>query len=158
MGEQPAWKFMDALHENVGVYTNSSATPCKLASTGEYAIGLSTDLTAPMMKTKGAPIDIIIPVDKTAWDVESKAMLKGSKNPEAAKKLLDWGTSPAANEEFIKYIASVGIPNLKNSPPPNSLVNGDAMAADLDLQWSIDNRTRIITEWSKRYSSKSEAK
>ena len=158
MGEQPGWKFMDALHENVGVYTNSSATPCKLASTGEYAIGLSTDLTAPMMKTKGAPIDIIIPVDKTTWDVESKAMLKGSKNPEAAKKLLDWGTSLAANEEFIKFIGSVGLPNLKSSPPPNSLVNGDAMAADLDLQWSIDNRTRIISEWSKRYSSKSEPK
>jgi len=158
MGEQPGWKFMDALHENVGVYTNSSSTPCKLASTGEYAIGLSTDLTAPMMKTKGAPIDILIPADKTAWDIESKAMVKNSKNPEAAKKLLDWGTSRAANEEYIKFIGSVGLPNLANSPPTNSVVGGDAMAADLDLQWSIDNRTRIITEWSKRYSSKSEPK
>jgi len=158
MGEQKGWKFMDALHENVSVYTNSSSTPCKLASTGEYAIGLSTDLTAPMLKTKGAPIDIVIPVDKTAWDIESKAMVKNSKHPEAAKQLLDWGTSRAANEEFIKYIGSVGLPNLKNSPPPNSLVNGDAMAADLDLQWSIDNRSRIIAEWSKRYSSKSEPK
>ncbi|HZP88082.1 MAG TPA: extracellular solute-binding protein [Burkholderiales bacterium] len=158
MGEQAGWKFMDALHENVGVYTNSSATPCKYAATGEYAIGLSTDLTAPMLKTKGAPIEMVIPVDKTAWDVESKAMVKNSKNPEAAKKLLDWGTSRAANEEFIKFIGSVGLPDLKNSPPPNSLVGGDAMAADLDLQWSIDNRTRIINEWSKRYSSKSEPK
>jgi len=158
MGEQPAWKFMDALHANVGVYTNSSSTPCKLASTGEYAIGLSTDLTAPLMKTKGAPIDIVIPVDKTAWDIESKAMVKGSKNRDAAKKLLDWGTSREANEEFIKFIGSVGLSGLTNVPPPNSVTNGDAMAADLDLQWSIDNRTRIIGEWSKRYSSKSEPK
>lgn len=158
MGEQPGWKFMDALHDNVAVYTNSSSTPCKLASTGEYAIGLSTDLTAPMMKTKGAPIDIVVPVDKTAWDIESKAMVKNSKNPEAAKKLLDWGTSRAANEEYIKFIGSVGLPNLTNVPPPNSIVGGDAMAADLDLQWSIDNRSRIIGEWSKRYSSKSESK
>ena len=100
---------MDALHANIGVYTNSSSTPCKLASTGEYAIGLSTDLTAPLMKTKGAPIDIVIPVDKTAWDIEAKAMLKGSKNREAAKTLLDWGTSREANEEFIKFIGSVGL-------------------------------------------------
>jgi iron(III) transport system substrate-binding protein len=158
MGEQPAWKFMDTLHENIAVYTNSSSTPCKLAATGEYAIGLSTDLTAPLMKTKGAPIDIIIPVDKTAWDIESKAMVKGSKNPEAARKLLDWGTSREANEEYIKFIGSVGLASLTNVPPPNSVIGGDAMAADLDLQWSIDNRTRLITEWSKRYSAKSEPK
>jgi iron(III) transport system substrate-binding protein len=158
MGEQQAWKFMDALHANIGVYTNSSSTPCKLASTGEYAIGLSTDLTAPLMKTKGAPIDIIIPVDKTAWDVEAKAMVKGSKNREAAKLLLDWGTSREANEEYIRFIGSVGLPALTNVPPPNSVVGGDAMAADLDLQFSIDNRSRLIAEWSKRYSSKSEPK
>jgi iron(III) transport system substrate-binding protein len=158
MGESAAWDFMDKLHQNVAVYTSSSATPCKYASTGEYTIGLSTDLTAPMLKTKGAPIDIVIPVDKTAWDIESKAMLKNSKHPEAAKALLDWGTSQAANEEYIKYIGNVGLSNLKNSPPPNSVAGADNMAADLDLQWSIDNRTRIITEWSKRYSSKSEPK
>lgn len=158
MGEEKAWKYMDAVHENVATYTNSSATPCKFASTGEYAIGLSTDLTAPLMKTKGAPIDIIIMDDKTAWDIESKAMLKTSKNPEAAKKLLDWGTSREANEEFIKQIGSVGYADLKNKPPENSIIDGDKMAADLDLQWSIDNRTRLITEWSKRYSSKSESK
>jgi iron(III) transport system substrate-binding protein len=158
MGEQQAWTFMDGLHANIGVYTNSSATPCKLAATGEYAIGLSTDLTAPLMKTKGAPIEIIIPVDKTAWDIEAKAMLKGTRNRDAAKKLLDWGTSKAANEEFIKYIGSVGLAGLTNVPPPNSVIGGDAMAADLDLQFSIDNRSRLIAEWSKRYSSKSEAK
>jgi iron(III) transport system substrate-binding protein len=158
MKDDRAWKFMDALHDNVAVYTNSSATPCKLAATGEYAIGLSTDLTAPALKTKGAPIDIVIPVDKTAWDIESKAMLKGSRNPEAAKQLLDWGTSREANEEFIKFIGSVGLANLKNKPPRNSVVDGDAMAADLDLQWSIDNRSRLLAEWAKRYSSKSEPK
>ncbi len=158
MGEQPGWAFMDGLHANIGVYTNSSSTPCKLAATGEYAIGLSTDLTAPSMKTKGAPIDIVIPVDKTAWDIEAKAMLKNSKNAAAAKRLLDWGTSREANEEFIKFIGSVGLSGLTSTPPPNSVTNGDAMAADLDLQWSIDNRSRIIAEWSKRYSSKSEPK
>jgi iron(III) transport system substrate-binding protein len=158
MGEDAAWKFMDALHQNIAVYTNSSSTPCKAASTGEYAVGLSTDLTGPMLKTKGAPVDIIIPEDKTAWDIESMAFLKGSKKPDAAKTLLDWGVTRDANEQYIKFIGSVGLPDLTNTPPPNSVIGGDAMAADMDLQWSIDNRSRIIAEWSRRYASKSEGK
>ncbi|MFI4987582.1 MAG: extracellular solute-binding protein [Alphaproteobacteria bacterium] len=158
MGEAEAWKFMDALHENIAIYTSSSSTPCKFASTGEYAVGLSTDLTAPQLKSKGAPIDIVIPSEKTAWDVESMALLKGSRKPEAAKTLLDWGASREANEQYIRFIGSVAMPDLANKPPPNSLQDGDAMAADLDLQWSIDNRTRLIAEWSRRYAAKSEAK
>ena len=89
MGEAKAWSYMDALNDNMSVYTNSSSTPCKYAATGEYAIGLSTDLTGPPLKTKGAPIDLIVPDDKTPWDIEATAMVKGSKHVEAAKVLLN---------------------------------------------------------------------
>ena len=157
MGESAAWDFLDRLHQNVAVYTSSSATPCKYASTGEYAIGLSTDLTGPMMKTKGAPIDLIVPTDKTAWDVESIALPKGSKHPEAAKLMLDWAVTPEASQTFNKYYGIVGIPGLNNGPP-NSIPDGDTLAADYSVEWSIDNRDRLIAEWFKRYNAKSEPK
>jgi iron(III) transport system substrate-binding protein len=157
MGEDAAWKFMDALHENVAIYTNSSSTPCKYASTGEFAIGLSTDLTGPQLKTKGAPIDLVVPKDKTAWDIESMALPKGSKHPEAAKVLLDWGVTKEASETFNKYYGIVGYPGLNNGPQ-NSIPDGDSYAMDYSVEWSIDNRDRLIGEWSKRYDAKSEAK
>ena len=157
MGENAAWDFLDRLHQNVAVYTSSSATPCKHASTGEYAIGLSTDLTGPMMKTRGAPIDLVVPTDKTSWDIEAMALPKGSKHPEAAKLMLNWAVTPEASQTFNKYYGIVGIPGLNNGPP-NSIPDGDSYAAEYSVEWSIDNRDRLIAEWFKRYNAKSEPK
>src|SRR3979409_1171472 len=98
---------MDAMHENVAVYTNSSSTPCKYAATGEYVLGVSTDITAPLLKTKGAPIDIIVPEDKSPGEREATALMKGARNPEAAKALIDWSVTRAANEQYNKFMAIV---------------------------------------------------
>jgi iron(III) transport system substrate-binding protein len=157
MGESAAWDFLDKLDQNVAVYTSSSATPCKYASTGEYAIGLSTDLTGPMMKTRGAPIDLIVPTEKTAWDIEAVALPKGSRHPEAAKLMLDWAVTREASQTFNKYYGIVGFPGLNNGPQ-NSIPDGDNYAADYSVEWSIDNRERLIAEWFKRYNSTSEPK
>ncbi|MCS0502881.1 extracellular solute-binding protein [Ancylobacter mangrovi] len=157
MGDEKAWDFLDKLHQNVSVYTNSSSTPCKYAANGEYVVGLSTDLTGPFLKTKGAPIVLLVPDDETAWDIESTAMIKGSKNPEAAKVLIDWGASREAHKVFNKYYGAVGMDGLNNGPP-NSIPDGASKAQDYSVEWSIDNRQRILSEWAKRYDSKSEPK
>lgn len=157
MGEEKAWDFLSKLHENVSVYTNSSSTPCKYAATGEYVIGLSTDLTGPFLKTKGAPLDLLVPDNETAWDIESTAMVKGSKKPDAAKVLIDWGASKEAHALFNKYYGAVGMDDLNNGPK-NSIPNGASKAADYSVEWSIDNRQRILEEWAKRFDSKSEPK
>lgn len=114
-------------------------------------------MTAPALKTKGAPIDIVVPQDKVAWDIESMALPKGSKHPEAAKIMLDWGVTKEANETYNKYYGIVAMPGLNNGPP-NSVPDGDIHAADYSVEWSIDNRDRLIAEWLKRYQSKTEPK
>jgi iron(III) transport system substrate-binding protein len=157
MGEEQAWKFMDAMHENVAIYTNSSSTPCKYAATGEYAVGVSTDITAPLLKTKGAPIDIIVPEDKSPWEMEATALMRGARNPDAAKVLIDWTVSRAANEQYNKFMAIVAMPGIANVPP-NYPANSEALMADTDPSWAVDNRTRLISEWAKRYDTKSEPK
>jgi iron(III) transport system substrate-binding protein len=157
MGEEKAWDFLSKLHENVAVYTNSSSTPGKYAATGEYVVGLSTDLTCPFLKTKGAPIDLLVPDNETAWDIEASAMVKGSKKPDAAKVLIDWGSTREAHTLFNKYYGTVGMDGLNNGPP-NSIPDGVSKAADYSVEWSIDNRQRILEEWAKRFDSKSEPK
>jgi iron(III) transport system substrate-binding protein len=157
MGEKAAWDFMDKLHDNVAVYTNSSSTPCKLAATGEYVVGLSTDITAPGLKTKGAPIDIIIPEDKSPWEMEANAMMKGTKHAEAVKAFLDWTVSKDANELYNRAMAIVAYPGVANIPP-NFPPNSEKMMAKIDAAWAADNRDRLIAEWTKRYESKAEPK
>jgi iron(III) transport system substrate-binding protein len=157
MGEPGAWKLMDQLHQNTAMYTNSSSTPCKLAASGEYAIGLSTDITAPLLKTKGAPIDIILPEDKSGWEIEGTAIVKGTKNLDAAKALADWSVTKAANEQYNKFMAIVAMPGV-NHLPANYPANSEAMMADFDVPWAIANRNRIVSEWTTRYNAKAEPK
>jgi iron(III) transport system substrate-binding protein len=85
------------------------------------------------------------------------ALPKGSKHPEAAKLMLNWAVTPEASQTFNKYYGIVGIPGLNNGPP-NSIPDGDAYAADYSVEWSIDNRDRLIAEWFRRYNAKSEPK
>ena len=54
-GEEAAWRFMDRLHDNIAVYLHSGSTPCRLASTGEYAVGISYELAGANAKQIGAP-------------------------------------------------------------------------------------------------------
>ena len=43
-GEAEAWKFMDALHENIAVYTHSGSAPCVQAARGERVAGIALDM------------------------------------------------------------------------------------------------------------------
>ncbi len=53
-----------------------------------------------MEKDKGAPIDILVMKEGGGWDMDTAAILKGTKNLEAAKALMDFAASRKANELY----------------------------------------------------------
>ena len=61
MGEAEGWKFMDGLHENIAVYTHSGSAPCVQAAKGERVAGIALDMRGASEKTKGAPLEVVIP-------------------------------------------------------------------------------------------------
>jgi iron(III) transport system substrate-binding protein len=157
MGDVEGWKFMDALHENVAVYTHSGSAPCVQAAKGERIVGLGYDMRAASEKTKGAPIDIVLPTEGAGWDMEASSIVKGTKNLAIAKKVMDWAATKGANELYSKYYAIVAHPEVKNLPK-NYPENADAKMAKIDLQVMANNRDAILAEWSKRYESKAAPK
>lgn len=157
MGEQAGWAFMDKLHENIAVYTHSGSAPCVQAAKGERLLGIGFDMRGASEKTKGAPIDLIIPKEGAGWDMEATAIVKGTKNLEAAKKLADWGAGKKANELYSKYYALVAHPEVKNTPP-NYPADAEAKMAKNDFSWMAENRERVLAEWTKRYDSKAAPK
>ena len=157
MGEQEAWKFMDALHENMAVYTHSGSAPCVQAAKGERLAGIGFDMRGAREKTQGAPIEIILPKEGAGWDMEATGIVKGTKNLAAAKKVADWGATKAANEAYSKFYAIVAHPEVKNTPP-NYPANAEAAMVKNDFTWMADNRDRILAEWSKRYEAKAAPK
>ncbi|KPF70218.1 phosphonate ABC transporter substrate-binding protein [beta proteobacterium AAP99] len=155
MGEPRGWAFMDALHQNMGVYTHSGSKPCRQAGAGEFPIGLSFEYRANKTKKDGAPIDIVLPTEGLGWDMEATGILKTTKKMDAARKLADFSASRAANQLYAGNFAVVAIPGIQERL--------EFVSADIEKQlikndfaWAAANRDRILTEWSKRYESKAE--
>ncbi|MBL8696862.1 MAG: putative 2-aminoethylphosphonate ABC transporter substrate-binding protein [Alphaproteobacteria bacterium] len=154
MGEKAAWEFMDKLHENVAVYTHSGSAPCVQSARGERMVGLGFDMRGASEKSKGAPIELVIPKEGSGWDMEASAIVKGTKNLAAAQKLMDWTVTQKANQLYGKYYAIVATPGL-NVAPPNYPTNAEPSMLPLDLGAMAKDRDRILAEWTKRYDGKS---
>ena len=157
MGEAKGWAFMDALHQNIGVYTHSGSKPCKQAGAGEFPIGLSFEYRANKTKKEGAPIDIVFPKEGLGWDVEATGIMKTTKKLEAAKALADWSVTRKANELYAKNFAVLALPSVQEQLEfvPSDL---DKLLAKNDFTWAAANRDRILAEWSRRYEAKAEKK
>lgn len=157
MGETEGWKFMDGLHENIAAYLHSGSAPCVQAARGERTVGLALDMRGAAEKSKGAPIEVLIPKEGVGWEMEASAIVKGSKNLAVAKKVADWSTTKEANELYSKTYAIVAARGVENKPA-NYPANAEAGMIRNDLSWMADNRDRVLAEWSKRYESKAAPK
>jgi iron(III) transport system substrate-binding protein len=156
-GEADAWKFMDALHENIAQYTHSGSKPCRQAGAGEFTIGVSFEYRAVTTKKSGAPIDIIFPSEGLGWDLEASGIVKGTKKLAAAKNLMDWLATPGAMELYAKNFAVLAMSGVAK---PLDFVPADyeKRLVKNDFAWSAKNRDRILVEWNKRYNAKAEPK
>ena len=157
MGETDGWKFMDALHENMAVYTHSGSAPCVQAAKGERLAGLGFDMRGAKEKSNGAPLELVLPVEGAGWDMEASSLVKGTKNMAVAKKVMDWVASKPANELYSKYYAIVADPDVKNLPT-NYPADAESKMAKVDLEKMAGDREAVLKEWSKRYESKAAPK
>ncbi len=156
-GDEDAWKFMDGLHENIAAYTHSGSKPCKMAGAGETVIGVSFEFPGSKAKSAGAPIDIIFPEEGSGWEAEATAIIAGTANLEAAKKLVDWSVTKEANEMYNVGYAVVAYPGIAK-PVEHLPSDIPAKMIKNDFEWAANNRKAILTEWQKRYDAKSEPK
>ena len=148
IGEEEAWKFMDGLHENIAAYTHSGSKPCKMAAAGETVIGVSFEFPGAKAKADGAPIDIIFPEEGSGWEAEATAIIAGTANLEAAKKLVDWSITKEANEMYNVGYAVVAYPGI--AKPVEHLPDDVASKMiDNDFEWAANNREAILAEWAE---------
>lgn len=157
MGEDKAWTFMDALHENIARYTHSGSKPCKLAAKGEIPIGISFAYRGAKSKSAGAPIEVIAPSEGLGWDLEAFGIVSNTKNLKAAQALADWSVTKKANEIYNEEYAVVAMPGVAK-PVENFPADVGKKMIKNDFLWAGSNRSRILDEWRKRYDGKSEPK
>jgi iron(III) transport system substrate-binding protein len=60
-GEEAAFRYLDALHENIAQYIHSGSRPARMAGAGEFAVGISFGYAAVNVLNRGYPVRIIFP-------------------------------------------------------------------------------------------------
>jgi len=99
----------------------------------------------------------VFPKEGLGWDIEATSIMKTTRKMEQAKRLADWMSSKEANQITANWWAVVAYPGVAK-PLEGIPANYEQLLSKNDLNWSAKNRERILTEWSKRYDGKSEAK
>ena len=152
-GEEKAWAYMDSLDKNIAQYQHSGTKPCRDAASGEFALGISYELAGATLKTKGAPIDVLLMKEGGGWDMDTAAILKSTRNLAAAKRLMDFAASRKANEIYARFVSQVAIEGI-SQPLPNYPEGVAASMIRNDLEWAAANRDRIIRAWQLRYEQR----
>jgi len=152
-GEEGGWDYMDKLHENVSQYVSSGGAPCRMAASGEAVAGISYAFPGVKAKNEGAPVNIILPSEGLGSEIEATALIKGGKNPDAAKLLADFAASQKSGEINSKYyvvVAREGIkPEIENYPEGE-----EAKMLNLDFNMLAEKKAGILEEWQRRYGAK----
>lgn len=156
-GEEKAWAFMDKLHDNIAVYDHSGSQPCKQAATGEFPLGISAEISAADARHKGAPVEGLLMKEGGGWEMDTAAILKGTKSLGAAQRLMDFAASRKANELYATFVSQVAMPGVSSAIPDYPSGVAGSMIKN-DFAWASENRARILAEWTRRYEGKAAKK
>ena len=115
MGADKGWSFLEKLDKNMAQYTTSGSKPCKMARTGEFAVGASLSFVAMQSIEAGFPVKMVIPSDWEGYELEASGLVKGADNATDAKRFLDWTLSAEAAGVYASFKAIVTIPGAKPS-------------------------------------------
>lgn len=155
-GEVKGWEYLDALHENVKLYTITNPLPCEMAANGEVAIGVSAELAPVELIAQGKPIEMILTSGETGWDIEANALVRRDDEKAAAKLFLDWAISDQTMEIYGESRVILAMPLENHFPPPGFPENPLTLLFDKDFPWASANYNRILFEWTERYGAKAE--
>jgi iron(III) transport system substrate-binding protein len=95
-GEAEGLAYMAKFHNNVLQYTKSGVGPVAITGRGEVAVGLVFSHDCVAGQEQGLPLKVSFPSEGTGYEIGGVALVKGSKNPDAAKAYIDFALSSEA--------------------------------------------------------------
>ena len=154
-GEDEAFRYLRAVHPNVNQYERSGIGPMTAVTRGETAIG-STVLHGVINEiVRGFSVEPVLPCEGVGYEVGSIAIIKGTRNPVAARKFVDWALSVQgqqvgldAKEYAIPTNRNVALP--PQVPPLTSI---KVIAYDFAKYGSSAERRRLLDRWEKEINS-----
>ncbi len=98
-GNLPAgWGYYEQLQKNGALAAGGNGDILRQVATGEKMYGMIVDFLPIREKAKGAPVAFVAPVEGLSAVTEPVAILRTTKNPEAAKAFVDFLLSKEGQE------------------------------------------------------------
>ncbi len=146
--EEKAFEYMKKKRRNVQLYTKSGGGGTLPVGLGQAGAGIFFIVDALDTKAKGYDVVISFPKEGIGTSAEAIALIKGAKNPELGKKLIDWASSPAMQSLFAKYQINFvpAHPEVKTEASLAEVLQG-AKIFPIDDAYAGANRKRIVERW-----------
>jgi iron(III) transport system substrate-binding protein len=148
--EEKAFAYLKKLRANVQLYTKSGGGGTLPVGLGQAGGGIFFIVDALDTKAKGYDVVISFPKEGIGTSAEAIALIKGAKNADAGKKLIDWATSPAMQSKLAEFKVNFvpASPDVKTDPALAEVLKG-AKIFPIDDDYAGANRKRIIERWVK---------
>lgn len=146
--EAKAFAYMKQLRPNVQLYTKSGGGGTLPVGLGQAGGGIFFIVDALDTKAKGYDVAISFPSEGIGTAAEAIALIKGAKNPDTAKKLIDWAASPAMQNLFAKHKINFvpADPDVQLEPSLAAVLKG-AKIFPIDADYAGANRKRVVERW-----------
>ncbi len=148
--EDKAFAYLKKLRRNVQVYTKSGGGGTLPVGLGQAGGGIFFIVDALETKAKGYDVVVSFPKEGIGSSAEAIALIKGAKNPDAAKKLIDFATSAAMQsklaENKVNFVPAN--PEVQTEPSLAEVLKG-ARIIPIDDEYAGANRKRIVERWVK---------
>ena len=151
VGEDKMWEYYDALDKNLSQVTKSGGAPGRMAASGETPIGVALAYEVEVAKKQGAPIDIIWPADGVPWTFEANGLVKGAKNPQNARRFLDWAVSKSAMQSYAEW-RGTGITRSDVAVSGPKITEMKLIDIDFVKAGDPQYKDRLVKRWQEKYS------
>jgi iron(III) transport system substrate-binding protein len=146
--ETKAFAYMKKLRPNIQLYTKSGGGGTLPVGLGQAGGGIFFIVDALDTQAKGYDVAISFPAEGIGTAAEGIALIKGAKNPELGKKLIDWAASPAMQNLFAKHKINFvpAHPDVALEASLAGVLKG-AKIFPIDADYAGANRKRIVDRW-----------
>jgi len=111
--EDKAMEYMKELNKNILYYSRSGVAPVGAAGSGEVAVGLVFAHDCVAGAKNGLPLKVSFPSEGTGYEIGAVALIKGARNPLAAKTFIDFALSADAQNLGVGANAFQALTNPK---------------------------------------------
>ncbi|MEA2937114.1 MAG: iron(III) transport system substrate-binding protein [Alphaproteobacteria bacterium] len=148
MVQQPefGWRYFETLAKGGAIAGKGNGAVIEAVARGEKAYGIIIEYMAFNARQKGSPVDFVFPQEGVSAITQPVAVLKTSRNAEAAKAFVAWQLSEEAQRQSVAqgyFPIFDDIPPPKGYPPVSAL---KIMAGDFKamLASDEDNKRKVL--------------